>query len=141
MGGFVGKVRFLGVDYGSSRTGLALSDPVGITCRPLEVLAETEQESLVKKIISVVTEYQVEGIVVGIPRPLSGGTNQQMKTVLAFVRRLERKSPVSVCTCDERFTSVLAEKGLTGNDPRDAVAACYMLQSYLDTLTDDAGGG
>ena len=141
MGGVVGKVRFLGVDYGSNRTGLALSDPVGITCRPLEVVAQTEEELLVKRIINVATEHQVGGIVVGIPRPLSGGTNRQMETVLAFVSRLERESPVSVCTWDERFTSVLAEKDLTGNEPRDAVAACYMLQSYLDTLADDPGGG
>jgi putative Holliday junction resolvase len=104
-------------------------------------LAETEEELLVNRIIAVAMEYQVGGIVVGIPRPLSGGTNQQMDTVLAFVRRLEHESPVSVCTWDERFTSVLAERGLTGNEPRDAIAACYMLQGYLDTLADDPGGG
>ena len=129
------QLRLLGVDYGGSRTGLALSDPFGVTCRPIAVLAEKDSERVIKALVSTVEEYEAEGIVVGLPRPLSGGTNQQLQDVLAFVERLERDSPVPVSTWDERFTTSLAEKGKVGPEPRDAVAACYMLQSYLDKLS------
>jgi putative holliday junction resolvase len=133
-------VKLLGVDYGRSRTGLAVSDPVGITCRPLCVLTEKDSRLVVDAIL-VETEGQgAEGIVVGLPRPLSGGTNQQMQDVLEFVDGLRARSPVPVDTWDERFTSSLAERGSKGDRPRDAVAACYMLQNYLDRKSAERGG-
>jgi putative Holliday junction resolvase len=128
-------VRLLGIDYGTSRTGLALSDPVGVTCRPLVVLSERDTDRLIQAILAATTQYEADGIVVGLPRPLSGGTNEQMQAVLAFVKRLRDGSTVPVETWDERFTTSLAEKGSKGGKPRDAVAACYMLQNYLDRLT------
>jgi RNase H-fold protein (predicted Holliday junction resolvase) len=71
-------------------------------------------------------------IVVGLPRPLGGGTNSQMDQVLAFVGRLRLEGAMPVDTWDERFTSKLAEKGHGPREARDAIAACYMLQNYLD---------
>jgi putative Holliday junction resolvase len=140
VGGTVGKVRLLGVDYGSKRTGMALSDPLGVTCRPLGVVAERDDHRLICGILETAREQQVHCIVVGLPRPLSGGTNQQMDRVLGFVRRLEGAASIPVRTWDERYTSCLAEKGRRPGEPRDSVAACYMLQSYLDTLTITTGG-
>jgi putative Holliday junction resolvase len=128
-------VRLLGVDYGKTRTGLALSDPVGVTCRPIGVLIEREVGKLVQTILAATREHDAQGIVVGLPRPLSGGTNDQMQDVLSFVSRLRVDSPVPVETWDERFTTSLAEEGRKGRGQRDAVAACYMLQNYLDRLT------
>jgi putative Holliday junction resolvase len=128
-------VRLLGVDYGKSRTGLALSDPVGVTCRPVGILTEREVGKLVQAVVAATREHEAQGIVVGLPRPLSGGTNEQMQDVLQFVGRLKAAAPVPVETWDERFTTSLAEKGSKGSGPRDAIAACYMLQNYLDRLT------
>jgi putative Holliday junction resolvase len=133
-------VRLLGVDHGKSRTGLALSDPMGVTCRPLAVLTERDAGSLVKAIVGVAAEQGAQGIVVGLPRPLAGGTNEQMRDVLSFVTMLRNASPVPVHTWDERFTTSLAEKGNKYSVGRDAVAACYMLQNYLDGLTADNRG-
>jgi putative Holliday junction resolvase len=130
----------LGIDYGKTRTGLALSDPMGVTCRPLAVLTERVGERLVEAILAAAKEHEAQEIVVGIPRPLSGGTNEQMQDVLNFVAALRAGSPISVQTWDERFTTYLAEKGSKGTGPRDAVAACYMLQNYLDKLSADKRG-
>jgi putative holliday junction resolvase len=129
-------MRALGVDYGSSRTGLALSDPLGITCSPLSTLAEKDDERLIAKIVETSREQRVDRIVVGLPRPLSGGTNRQSADALAFKERLERAATIPVVMCDERFTSKLAERGRRGSTGKDAVAACYMLQSFLDSCTD-----
>lgn len=91
------------------------------------------------RIASVALEEEVGEIVVGLPRPLAGGTNQQMTEVLSFVNRLEAAVTIPVHVWDERFTSKMAERG-HGGTPRDAVAACYMLQNYLDSQTRDQGG-
>ena len=128
-------MRFLGVDYGSSRTGLALSDPLAITCSPLGTLTERDDERLIERIIRTAREQQVDTIVVGLPRPLSGGTNRQSESATAFKERLERVAGVPVVMCDERFTSKLAERSRRRTSGRDAVAACYMLQSFLDSCT------
>jgi len=128
-------MRVLGVDYGSSRTGLALSDPLGITCGPLGTLTEKNDERLLAEIARTAAEHQVQRIVVGLPRPLSGGTNRQTDETLAFKRRLEQAVVVPVVMYDERFTSKLAERGGRRAGARDAAAACYMLQSYLDSCT------
>ncbi len=125
----------LGIDYGRARTGFALSDPLGVTCRPLRVLAERDMDKVIEAIVSAVKGYDAEGVVVGLPRPLAGGTNEQLEHVLEFVTRLRQDSPVPVQTWDERFTSSLAQKGSSGKEHRDSVAACYMLQNYLDKLT------
>jgi len=128
-------MKLLGVDYGRKRTGVAISDSVGITCRPLMVLTESEMRRLIPAVVEVATEQGAEGIVVGLPRPLSGGTNQQLEDVLQFVDELSGATSLPVTAWDERFTSLLADKGHRKAEVRDAVAACYMLQNYLDMLS------
>jgi len=130
-------MRILGVDLGSVRTGLALSDPHGVTCTPLDVLEERNEERLLQKIVQIAREHQVARIVVGLPRPLGGGTNPQSEAVAMFAKALGRRSAAPVSTWDERFTSKLAERGeatvKARGRPRDSAAACHMLQSYLDS--------
>lgn len=126
-------MRTLGVDLGRRRTGLALSDPHELTCSPLGVVEERNQEQLLQKVVQLAEEHGVSQIVVGLPRPLAGGTNSQLEAVVLFVEALAARSSVPVTTWDERFTSKLAEKGRPHGKPQDAVAACYMLQSYLDS--------
>ncbi len=126
-------MRRLGVDLGRSRTGLALSDSLGLTCRPLAVVAERDEARLIAQIVAVAREEGVGEIVVGLPRPLAGGANQQMNYVLSFGERLQAAVCVPVTMWDERFTSKLAGAGRPGSKARDDVAACYMLQNYLDS--------
>ncbi|MCZ7662005.1 MAG: Holliday junction resolvase RuvX [Thermoleophilia bacterium] len=124
--------RILGVDPGSIRTGLALSDPLHITCSPLEVITEAETQRLIERILQVAEAHDVTEIVVGLPVPLSGGTNAQLESVQRFAAELAHRTSILVTTWDERFTSKLAERGRKDRSPADAVAACHMLQSYLD---------
>ena len=132
-------MRVLGVDLGERKTGLALSDPLGVSCSPLEVIEERDRERLLLKIMEIAEEQDVGEIVVGLPRPLRGGTNAHLTSTLAFVELLEKRVGARVATWDERFTTKLAERGSSSMRPRDAVAACYMLQDYLESRPGNQG--
>lgn len=138
--------RILAVDHGRARTGLALSDPLGITCRPLEVLHERDPDRLVELVIEIAEREAVEEVVVGIPRPLSGGDNEQSRSAAAFAEALSAGARVPVRLWDERFTTKLARQGRREagsgrakgrGEPVDAVAACHLLQNYLDSRSGD----
>jgi putative Holliday junction resolvase len=125
-------VRVLGIDLGTSRTGVAISDPLGITCTPLPVIRERDQQKVLLTVVAIADEQGADEIVVGLPRPLGGGSNQQLEAVLAFKERLGASTVKPVVTWDERFTSKLADQGGKRTAEQDSVAACYMLQDYLD---------
>jgi putative Holliday junction resolvase len=126
-------VRILAVDLGAARTGLALSDPHGVICRPLEVISARDEDHVITAILAAAEREGAGEIVVGLPRPLSGGRNAQLERTEAFVLTLAERTTLSVSTWDERFTSRLAEAGRRGAGPADSVAACYLLQNYLDS--------
>jgi putative holliday junction resolvase len=130
----------LGIDVGTSRTGVAISDPFGITCTPLPVIRERDRDKVLLTIVAIADEYEAEEIVVGLPRPLGGGTNEQMDAVVSFIERLAASTSTPTLSWDERFTSKLAERGATKGSAQDSVAACYMLQDYLDWRTKARGG-
>ncbi len=127
-------LRYLAVDFGAARTGLALSDIVGVTCRPLAVIEQRDETTLVAAILAIVESEAVGAIVVGLPRPLSGGTNRQLEKTQDFAARLAGEAPVPVVCWDERFTTKLAERGRKTPGAADSVAACHLLQNYLDFL-------
>jgi putative Holliday junction resolvase len=126
------------------RTGLALSDPVGVTCRPLEIVVERDETALIAHILRRAAAEDVTEIVVGLPRPLSGGTNAQLEHAQAFLHALATATDLPVHGWDERFTSKLAAQSRAATDrpprkgvrerprPTDDVAACHLLQNYLD---------
>lgn len=124
----------MGVDFGGARTGLSLSDSTGLICRPLAVIEERDTDALLDRVLACATHEGVGEIVVGQPRPLSGGTNAQLQAAEDFARRLGELAAVSIVMWDERFTSKLAERGRSSRTPADAVAACHLLQSYLDAV-------
>lgn len=125
-------MRALGIDVGDSRTGVAISDAVGVTCTPLPVIRERDRERLLLKVVTLAEEYDAGVLVVGLPRPLAGGTNAQMDSVIAFAERLKQTANMAVVMWDERFTSKLARRSERASDEQDSVAACYILQDYLD---------
>jgi putative Holliday junction resolvase len=136
-------MRILAVDPGEARTGLALSDPHAVTCRPLRVLHERDVSAVIAQVLSVAHDEGVDEVIVGVPRPLGGGRSEQMTWAEEFARRLAERAPCPVHTWDERFTSKLAERGRRkGAPPADSVAACHLLQSYLDarSLGDERDG-
>ena len=139
--GTVGFVRALGVDLGTRRVGLALSDSGGLIATPLEVLQRSGSEAQDHAAIAaVVAERHVEVVVVGLPLSLDGSMGPAARAARAEIGRLAAVVGVPTETCDERLTTVTAERQLRSGEvkgPRrrqvvDMVAASVLLQSWLD---------
>ena len=139
--GTVGFVRALGVDLGTRRVGLALSDSGGLVATPLEVLERSGSEAQDHAAIAaMVAEREVEVVVVGLPLSLDGSMGPAARAARAEIGRLAAVVGVPVEPCDERLTTVSAERHLRAGEvkaPRrrqvvDMVAASVLLQSWLD---------
>lgn len=132
--------RILGIDYGSKRIGVAVSDPLNIIARGVRVLENSRR--LMDEIRTVVAEYDPAAVVVGMPLTLGGEMGAKAKEVEAFIVRLEREIGIPVIRIDERFTSeeaheTLREMGVKMMKRRsksaiDLMAASLILQRYLD---------
>jgi putative Holliday junction resolvase len=136
--------RVLGVDLGSRRIGLALSDPTRTVASPLEVLQRSRAHADDHRaILAVAREHDAGTIVVGLPLSLSGATGPAAKGVLAEVEELRAAAggEFDVEVYDERLTTVTAERSLREarmkRDARkrvvDKVAAAVLLQAYLES--------
>jgi putative Holliday junction resolvase len=117
-------VKVLALDYGSARTGVAVSDPTGTVARPLEVVAEATTEAGLARLRDLVRSEAAELVVVGLPVTLRGERGAQAQETERFVEQLRGVVDVPVELYDERFTSVLA-----GGE--DAQAAAHLLSDYL----------
>jgi putative holliday junction resolvase len=117
--------KVLALDFGSARTGVAVSDPTGMLARPLGVVRRAATAGGLDELASLVEAEQPERIVVGMPITLRGEHGAQAQETAEFVKLLRERVTVPVETFDERFTSVLA-----GGD--DAKAAAHLLSSYLE---------
>jgi putative Holliday junction resolvase len=140
-------VRFLGVDVGERRIGLAVSDPNGQVAVPLRTLRPKSREEGVAAIASLVAEESVEAVIVGLPLRMDGTAGGQAEVVEAFVRSLLSAVDVPVTLWDERLSTVQAEQLLRRESrarpgdrrPRkskaeqDSLAAAIILQGYLDS--------
>jgi putative transcription antitermination factor YqgF len=121
----------LALDYGSARTGVAISDASGTLARPVSVVERAASEKGLARIAAIVTENEVERIVVGLPLTLRGEHGKQAAETDVFVAALRTVVSVPVETVDERFTTALAQR-FGGSAPQDAVAAAHLLQGWLD---------
>jgi putative Holliday junction resolvase len=133
--------RRLGVDVGSVRVGLAISDPTGTLASPLETVQRARDESDLDRIAALVAEHEVTEVIVGEPRHLSGASGASAKEARAYSRALAgRIGSVPVHLVDERLSTVTAASSLRANglDSRrqrpviDQAAAVVILQAYLD---------
>ncbi len=134
-------MRALGLDLGSKRIGVALSDSDGTLALPYEVVHRTgDRERDHRRIAELVAETEAEVVVVGLPYSLDGSSGPMAKRYRAEARRLRATLAVPVETYDERLTTVTAERALRETDLSgrarrkvvDQVAAAVMLQSWLD---------
>ena len=124
--------RVLCVDYGTVRIGLAVSDPLGATAQPLDVVA-AEVDAVVER----ARDLEVAEIVVGLPLRTSGEEGPEAGAVRSFARDVEEASGIPVHLWDERLSSVQAERVMGGNARKrrgsiDKVAAAIVLQNFLD---------
>jgi putative holliday junction resolvase len=134
-------VRALGLDLGSKRIGVAVSDRSGTIATPLTVISRgRSRRDDHARIAALVREEEAEVVVVGLPRSLSGGTGPAARAATTEIEALASVVGVPVETYDERFTTVTAERALAEGGVRgrarrevvDKVAAAVILQSWLD---------
>lgn len=129
--------RFLALDYGERRVGLAVSDDLGMYAHPRSALPGGDDVALTGAIQQLVHEDGIDTVVVGLPVSLDGSESAQTAVVRAFVSRLRAALTVPVIEADERFSSSIAADALRGRErrrsgQRDSAAAAIVLQSLLD---------
>lgn len=133
--------RYLGVDYGTKRIGLAISDGLGLTARPLEVVSRPDLERALRRIVD---EYPVAEVVVGLPTALGGHEGDSTAAARKLGEEIGEILAIPVRYIDERFTSRMAESALLESGMRrrdrkgtvDKVAAAIILQTFLDRKND-----
>ena len=123
-------MKVLALDYGSARTGVAVSDPTGTVARPVGVVERAGTDDGLARLAELVREEEAELVVVGKPLTMRGEAGQQAVETAEFVSRLRKTLDVPVESFDERFTTDLAEQS-GGSHPTDARAAAHLLSSYL----------
>ncbi len=134
-------MRYLGLDLGSKTLGVAISDQTGLIASSLKVIRHDEDyNSLVKEVASLVEQYDVSKIILGLPKNMNNTIGPKGELSYKFKEMLEKNLNVEVELMDERLTTLEAEKMLISNDTSrkkrkkviDSVAASIILQSYLD---------
>ena len=136
-------MRILGLDFGEKTIGIAISDPFGWTAQGLEVIRRYEENNLkdsINRIEEIVKQYQVEKIVLGLPKNMNNSLGFRVEKTQQFKLKLEKKLKLEVVFWDERLSTVGAERTLLeANLSRkkrkqviDKMAAVFILQGYLD---------
>ena len=135
-------MRYLAIDYGKKRTGLAICDVDEILACPLEVVATASD--LTRRITDIVRQEEIDAIVMGLPLNMDDTEGPQAKLVRRIARQIEDAAGVPIHFHDERLSSFEAEKKLSGigltrkgkKKRLDAIAAAEILQCFLDEKTD-----
>jgi putative holliday junction resolvase len=121
----------LALDFGSARTGVAVSDETGTLARPVDIVERAATPAGLARLAELVAAYEAALVVVGLPLTLRGEHGEQARETEAFVEALRARIQVPVETYDERFTTSLAQQ-TAGRAAEDAVAAAHLLQGWLE---------
>jgi putative Holliday junction resolvase len=144
----------LGLDYGRKRIGVAVSDPLGMTAQPVTTIDARNITGAMQQLNTLVDDYQVQCIVLGMPLTLRGKKGAAANAVIHFAGMLKKQTELPVVFWDERLTSVQAERSMRHGNRKpsrekakvDQIAAVLLLQNYLDyshqnqTLDREEGG-
>ena len=136
-------MRILGLDYGSKTVGVAVSDPLKFTAQTVETIVRKEENKLrrtLARIEELVEEYEVESIVLGLPKNMNNSLGDRAEKTMEFKSMVERRTGLPVVLWDERLSTVAAERTLMESGVRrehrkefvDQIAASFILQGYLD---------
>jgi putative holliday junction resolvase len=134
-------MRYLAIDYGTKRTGLAICDPSETIVSPLEIIRTGK--GLLQKLSDVIKKENVEAIVIGLPLNMDDSEGPQTKLVLTFAEKIKAYLGIPVYLQDERLSSFAAEEkladaGFYGRQKKrrlDAIAAAEILQAFLNRDT------
>ncbi len=136
-------MRIMGIDFGDSRIGVALSDPLGWTAQGLETIERRGSvEQAAEKIRQLAQQYGVERFVIGLPRNMNGTIGPSGEKAIQFGELLATTTGLEVIRWDERLTTVAAnrlmhEVGMKTSKKKksvDRIAAVFILQGYLDSM-------
>ncbi len=131
-------MRYLAIDYGTKRTGLAVCDPSETIVSPLSVIED--KKNLVEKILKIIASENIEAVVFGLPLNMDGTTGSQAKMTEQFAEELKKRITIPVHFQDERLSSFVAEEKLAPADftrkkkarRLDAIAAAQILEAFLE---------
>ncbi len=137
-------MRIMGLDFGSKTVGVAISDALLITAQGVEIVRREQENKLrrtLARIEELISEYEVEKIVLGLPKNMDGSIGERAEKTLEFKAMLERRTGLEVIMWDERLTTVAADRlmmeaGVRREDRKkyvDSIAATFILQGYLDS--------
>lgn len=132
----------MGLDVGSKTIGVAISDELGITAQGLKTIKRRAMEDDLRELDDIISQFQIEKIVVGLPKNMDGSLGKQAEFVLAWVDDLKNKIHLPVETWDERLSTVEASRTLLKADLSrkkrkgviDKLAAVLILQGYLQQI-------
>ena len=139
-------MRVMGLDYGSKTVGVAISDPLGLTAQGVETIWRKQENKLrqtLARIEELISEYQVERIILGYPKNMNNTIGERALKSLEFKEKLEGRTGLPVVMWDERLTTAEAERTLMETGVRrenrkqflDQMAAVLILQGYLDRIS------
>lgn len=143
--------KVMGLDVGDATIGIAISDGLKLTAQGKETIRRTQLKSDINQILDYIIDESVDTVVVGLPKNMNNSVGPQAEKTLQFVKQLKKKiqysdrniPQVEIIMWDERLTSVAAEKMMIQADLSrkkrkqiiDKIAAVYILQGYLDSLS------
>ena len=133
-------MRILGLDVGTHTLGIAVSDELGLTAQGLKTLRRKSMEEDLQEIAAIISQFEINKIVVGLPKNMNGTLGKQAEIVLKWMEVLKDKTQLPVVTWDERLSTVGASRVLLEADLSrrkrkkviDKLAAVLILQGYLD---------
>lgn len=135
-------MRKLGIDYGDSRVGLAITDELEITAQGLETIQHNGNDKLIlKRLDEILSQYSIDTFVIGMPINMDGSKTERVEVTTKFIHKLKCKFPkISIETIDERLTTVAAHKtmnylNIDKNKKKqlvDTISAVYILETYMN---------
>ena len=145
-------MRIMGLDFGSKTVGVAVSDALLITAQGIEIVRREQENKLrrtLARIEELIKEYEVEKIVLGLPKNMDGSCGERVEKTMEFKAMLERRTGLEVILWDERLTTVAADRLMMEANVRredrkkyvDSIAATFILQGYLDKLSIEKRNG
>ena len=136
-------MRIIGLDVGDRTIGVAVSDPLGYTAQGITTIRRKGIERDIEEIKKICNEYKAEYIISGLPKNMNGSLGSKSEKVMEFCKIVEERLSIEVKYWDERLTTVAANRAMLEADLSrakrkkivDKIAATYILQGYLDSIS------
>lgn len=138
------NMRILGIDYGESRAGIAITDELKITAQGLKTIHHNGNDKvLLSKLDEIINDYEIETIVVGMPLHMNGDKSKRAEITEEFIHKLKSKyNKIKIVSQDERLTTVQAHKTMNDLEIKkkrkkelvDTISAVYILETYINKI-------